>query len=175
MLKHLLTWRIHHLLYGLPTCSHVERCQAVCHLHTDCSGPPCPTEPLFPSHTRLPNFQSIRMECFKHSLIDPFNGAHRPEQTHSFMGFQKCKWSIFLTLSQGFLATGLRPGGAITHTELRKVQLTCFLSVDLSRNLSPSSRDSGSEPQHWCNRLRVNGVATGGNRSWSVWKKLMKF
>lgn len=112
MLKHLLTWRIRHLLYGQPTCSHAVRCQAVCHLHTDCSGPPCPTEPLFPSHTQLPNFQSIRVECFKHSLIDPFNGAHRPEQTHSFMGFQKCKWSIFLTLSQGFLATGLRPAAA---------------------------------------------------------------
>lgn len=112
VLKHLLTWRIRHLSYGQPTCSHAERCQPVCHLHTDCSGPPCPTEPLFPSHTQLPNFQSIRVECFNHSLIDPFNGARRPEQTHSFMGFQKCKWSIFLILSQGFLAAGLRPAAA---------------------------------------------------------------
>lgn len=46
VLKHLLTWLLLSVVMW-PTCSHAERCQAVYHLHTDWSGPPCPSENVF--------------------------------------------------------------------------------------------------------------------------------
>lgn len=46
VLKHLLTWLMLSL-FTCPTCSHAERCQAVYHLHTDWSGPPCPSQHFF--------------------------------------------------------------------------------------------------------------------------------
>lgn len=107
VLKHLLTWRNLSLVMW-PTCSQAERRQTVHHQHTDRSFA---TFFFFFSGTLLntpaPNFRHNTVKPLKHSLMDPFNRAHRPEQTLSFMVFQKCKWSKVLTLSQGYPCHGL--------------------------------------------------------------------